>query len=230
MFGKRNWVCGPGCFLDADAGGISGIGDTHAAGNGGKTLTQEQVSALVGAARKEGRESGIAKILKDLGADDLDGLKNLVEAAKNAESASKSDIQNLADQLAAAQKKNAELEASAARQLAAIQERLLISEIKIAASRPVIGKDGKATRPAFHADILDDIGLLIDRALIVEKNGKYEGVEMALEDLARKKPILLAQAEGNGARPRGTPGAAGHQKQEIQEQRPAAAKSKSIFN
>ncbi len=225
---------GPGVFLDADAGGGSGTGSPQpdAGGNGGKTLTQEQVDALVGAARKEGRDSGIAKILKDLGVDDADSLKKLVESARTAEDASKTELQKLTDDLAKAQKQAEKLEAETGQKLVAMQERLLVSEIKIAAGRPVVDQDGKVKRAAFHIDILDDIGLLIDRSLITEKDGKYEGIEKALEELAKKKPILLvAQADGKGTKPKGTPDSTQQrQKQENREQRPAPTSSKSIFS
>lgn len=194
-------------------------------------MTQEQVDALVGAARKEGREGGISKLLKDLGVEDAEKLKRLIETAKTAEDANKTELQKLNDKLTQAEQKAADLEENARQQLSAIQERLLISEIKIAASRPVMDKDGKVIRAAFHADILDDLGLLIDRSLIVEKDGKYEGVDKALEELAKKKPILLAQADGgNGKGPKGTPNLLPKKpaQPENQEQRPAP--SKSIFS
>lgn len=217
----------PGYFLDADAGNGGGTTPPDAGGNGGKTFTQDQVDALVGNARKEGRDGGVSKLLKDLGVENADSLKALVDNAKKADDANKTELQKLNDQLALAQKKATDAEAQAAKDLAALKERVLVSEIKIAASNPVLDKDNNMVRAAFRAEALGDLAVLIDRSLINEKDGNYEGIDKALEALAKSRPFLLAESSAEPRKAKGTPNPAKKpvDKQPNPEQRPALKQS-----
>lgn len=218
----------PGLFFDTPSEGGEGSGQPNAGGNGGRTFTQEQVDVLVGNARKDGRESALTKLLKDLGVDDAENLKKLVTTARTAEDANKSELQKLTDSLAQAQKKAADAETDAEKQITAIKNRLMISEIKISASRTLTDKEGKVIRPAFRAEALDDLDKFIDRSLITEKDGVYSGIEKALDELAKAKPFLLADAGATGEKSKGSPNPQKKQPekpQNKQEQRPAQSRS-----
>ena len=165
-----------------------------AGGNGGKQYTQEELDRMFAERATRAQEAEKKRILETLGVKDEDELKVIIEARKKADEEAKTELEKLADQARTASEKAEKLEAESAVKLAEMQKRLMDSEIKIAASRAIADKDGKVTRAAFRAEALDDILLLADRSLITETDGKYEGVEKALETLAKTKPYLLAEA------------------------------------
>jgi hypothetical protein len=229
---KNKWIYGPGFYFDADGSGGGGGGqNSDAQPPAGKTYTQEELDRMFGDRAKRAADAARADMLKDLGVDDPEALKALLKKQKEADDAQKSELQKVAEQLAESEKRAARLESDSKAQIAAIAERLMLSDVKMAASKAVTDKDGKTVRPAFRMDALDDLGLFVDRSLITEKDGKYEGIEKALESLAKAKPFLLTEAE-NGANPKGTPGAKSLVKkpvQQNQEQRPTPS-TKSILN
>lgn len=54
-------------------------------------------------------------------------------------------------------------------------------------------REGKAVRPAFRNQAMDEVLLLVDRAEITDEDGKFSGIEKALGTLAKAKPYLLAE-------------------------------------
>lgn len=73
-------------------------------------LSQEQVNKLVGEARKKGRETGLADLLKELGVDDAAALKTFVADAKQRAEAELTEVQK-----AQAAREKAEKEAADAK-------------------------------------------------------------------------------------------------------------------
>jgi len=165
----------------------------NAGGNSG-TFTQEQLNQIVSDRAKRAEEAAVKKLLEGLGVQSADEIKAILDAKKLADEASKTELQKQADRATAAEAESAKLKQEHSAQIAVFGKRLLDAEIKQAASRPV-EKDGKVSRPAFRVEALDDILVLLDRTGIDEKDGKYEGIEKALETLAKQKPYLLADGK-----------------------------------
>ena len=90
-------------------------------------ISQEKLDALINEKFKKGAEKANAKILEELGVENLDALKDIVKAKAEADEAAKTELQKLQEQAEAERlekealsKKNAELEkANAINKLAA---------------------------------------------------------------------------------------------------------------
>jgi hypothetical protein len=183
----------PGFFYDADAGGGNGGGGT---GDAGKAYTQDQLDQMFAERAKRAEDKARADLLKDLGVETPEAAKDLLKKQKEADDAQKSELQKAADQAAKAQKDLAELKTANEQTLAAMAKRLLDTEIKMLAAKAVYDKDGKTLlRAAFRAEAIDDLLLLVDRSTIIEKDGQYQGIDKALEALAKSRKYLLAEEE-----------------------------------
>lgn len=66
-------------------------------------LSQEQVNALVGQARVKGKETAVKELLGELGVENVEALKQTLEAQKAARLAQMSEVERLQAQLADAQ-------------------------------------------------------------------------------------------------------------------------------
>lgn len=144
------------------------------------------------------------RLLKDLGVADPDEAKALLEAARKAQDAQKSELERAESARQKAEKDAEDARLAAENALKTATTRILNSEIKIAASAPVTDKDGKVTRPSFRKEALDDVLLLINRDGIQEKDGTFDGIEKSLADLAKAKPYLLVEPQpkpGGGTPP-----------------------------
>ena len=133
-----------------------------------------------------------------------DDLKAIVQAKKDADEKQKTELQKLADRATAADAKAAKLEAETTQKLTDMQKRLLDSEIKQAAGIPATDKDGKVTRAAFRPEAMEAALVLIDRSLIADKDGKYEGIDKALDALAKANGYMLVATTAQQP-PKGTP-------------------------
>jgi len=133
-----------------------------------RVLTQSQVNALMGKIRKEAKIS----LLKELGFDDVDALRDALSKLREQEEAQKTEAQKLAEKLSQLQSENARL----------AQERvqtLLRMEVTNCAARLGFIDPGDAYQ-------------MIDLAeLQVADDGSVKGVEAALQQLAKSKPYLL---------------------------------------
>jgi hypothetical protein len=189
--------------------------DGNAAGDGKKaekTFTQDQVDAILVERLGRKERATTESILAALGTKDLDEAKALILAQKQSEVEKQSTEDRLKAQIQEAEDRTKEIQKDADEQIAAMQKRILDSELRIKASQAVTGKqklEGKevdvVVRPAFKTEALDDVLLLVDRSKIADKDGKYEGVDEALNDLAKAKPYLLADDPKPAGK--GSPGA-----------------------
>jgi len=75
------------------------------------SFTQEDLSAIAAKTREEGRKAEAARILKELGVEDLEDAKAALKAKQEADDAAKTEAQRLADALAAQQAENAKVKA-----------------------------------------------------------------------------------------------------------------------
>lgn len=188
----RNFVF----FDEADTGGAGTLDDpkkdVKEENSGATGVSQDKVNELVGSARVEGRAAGEKALLESLGVESKETLQSLVKSAKEAEDANRSELEKArAEQERLQQEKDA-----ASENIGALKRRLLDTRIEIVASKPVVDKDGKVTRPAFRDDALDIVLMTIDRALIAEgDDGTYSGIEEALVKLAEKRALLLKEAD-----------------------------------
>lgn len=198
--------------MDAEADAAAA--QVAAAAEKPKTFTQEQVDTIVSDRLTRKEKNVTDALLTSLGVKDPAEAKAIIEASKKASDAQKSETERLQKEVAdfktAAEKATKE----AQDQVTAMQKRILDSELRIAASQAVMGKekkDGKeqdiVVRSAFKTEALDDVLLLVDRTKITEKDGKYEGIAEALNTLAKAKPYLMAETVAVKLVGKGTPDA-----------------------
>jgi len=198
----------PVVFFDDDAGGAGGAGAANQQSD--EKNKQAELDRQFAERAKRAEEAATKKALEALGVNSFEDAKALIEAQRKADADRKTETEKLADEAQKAKAAAEKIKADADAQIAEMRTRILNSEIKILASKPVADKDGKVTRAAFRAEALDDLLLLIDRTGITETEGKFTGIDKALADLAKNKPWMLA-AENNeqGKRKIGSPSAAG---------------------
>ena len=96
--------------MTAPAGGtqepITPPAAAPATNDAGPSFTQEDLSAIAAKTREEGRKAEAARILKELGVENLEDAKAALEAKKAADDAAKTEAQRLSDALAAQQAEN----------------------------------------------------------------------------------------------------------------------------
>jgi hypothetical protein len=188
----------PGFRFDVDdpGNGQHTDKDANAGGNSGKP-NQEELDRQFAERAKRAQEAERKRILESMGAKDEDELKAIIEAKKKADEAAKTELQKQADKVKETEDKLTKLEAENSAKLAEMQKRLLDSEIKLLAGKPVTDKDGKVVRAAFRPEAIEAVLLLIDRKQIADKEGKYEGIDKALEALAKSNAYML-EVSSNG--------------------------------
>lgn len=203
-------------FDEADTGGVSTLQDdspstdsqTESDDKGKGGVPQETVDKLVGTARQQGREAAKKALLEEIGIESTDALANLVKAQKEAEEANKTELEKAQAKRDALEAELASAKAEASQKADALRKRVIDTEIKIAASKPVIGEDGKVIRPAFRDDALDIVLMTIGRDEIEEgEDGSLTGIEEALAELAEKKALLLKEQSDERKQVKGSPSA-----------------------
>lgn len=208
----------PVVFFDDDAGGAGGAG---AANQNDEKNKQAELDRQFAERAKRAEEAATKKALETLGVTSLDDAKALIEAQRKADADRKTETEKLADEAQKAKAAAEKIKADADAQIAEMRTRILNSEIKILASKPVADKDGKVVRAAFRAEALDDLLLLIDRTGITETEGKFTGIDKALAELAKNKPWMLAiENSEQGKRKIGSPSAGGKRFAENEEDEP----------
>lgn len=207
-FNSPNLYSAPGFFFNADDtgnGSHTNDDENNADGGGNSGQSQKEIDRQFAERASRAKEAERKRLLESLGVGSEDDLKAIVQAKREADEKSKTELQKLADKATAAEAEKVRLQAEADQKLAEMQKRVLDTEIKLAASQPVKDKEGKVTRAAFRPEAMDAVLALVERGEIAEKEGKYEGVDKALEKLAKAHPYMLAEAQQ--ADPKGTPGA-----------------------
>lgn len=122
--------------------------------------------------------------LKELGFDDETSLKGIVDAAKAAEDAKKTELEKAMEAVKKAQQERDAIAGERDKALTEAQEILLHAEIiRQAATLGVVDPDAAAA--------------LMSREKVKVEGRKVEGVKEALEDLVKAKPYLKGQATQN---------------------------------
>ena len=206
MFGNRyhKWSV----FFSPDGGGSAGgSGDEETPEPEPKTLTQTEVDAIVKDRVARAKEAGKKEVLDAVGVTSVDEAKTVVTNAKT-----------LADEkLTADQKRDKDLADAndRAEKAEAERERLIAENLRVRIDAEVVQV---ATELGFKKESLADIALVLDRSQVTEKDGKLEGVKLAVEDVAKTRPHWLAEKKDdkeikptvgtpkpNGNRPAGAP-------------------------
>ena len=207
MFGNRyhKWSV----FFSPDGGGSAGDSgdDDKTPDPEPKIMTQSEVDAIVKDRVARAKESGRTEVLTAIGAKDIDEAKTVVTNAKT-----------LADEkLTADQKRDKDLADAndRAEKAEAERERLIAENLRVRIDAEVVQV---ATELGFKKESLADIALVLDRSQVTEKDGKLEGVKLAVEDVAKTRPHWLAEKKDdkeikptvgtpkpNGNRPAGAP-------------------------
>lgn len=201
----------PFLFLDPDAVGAKTpeqLADEKKATE--EKAKQDALDKQFAERAERGKETGRKELLAELGISDPEEAKKLLKIAKEADDAKKSEQEKLQAQIADVTKQAEQAKAEADKIKQDSLKRVQDSEIKIAASAPVMDKDGKTvTRPAFRPEALADVLVLLNREGITEKDGSFEGIDKALAELAKAKPYLLAEkveAKPKNGNPQGPQG------------------------
>lgn len=171
---------------------------------------QDALNAQFAERATRAAETARKELLAELGVGNPEEAKKLLKIAKDADDAKKSEQEKLQAQIADVTKQAEQAKAEADKIRQDSLKRVQDSEIKIAASAPMMDKDGKTvTRPAFRPEALADVLVLLNREGITEKDGSFEGIDKALAELAKAKPYLLAEkteAKPKNGNPQGPQG------------------------
>jgi hypothetical protein len=207
-------------FFDAPKGNEGGDppaetpGDDKTPPNGTGTagLSQEQVNRIAADRAKRAEETTRKELWDALGIKSQDEWDAYLKAKKEQDDAQKSELQKAADKAEKEKARADKLEVDKKTEAEVLQKRIVDGEIKLKASQPVLDKDGKVTRSAFRPEALVDVALLIDRTNIKDEAGTLNGIDEALDALAKAKPYLLAEQTAPQSKGPGTPPGGGHQK------------------
>lgn len=181
-------------FSPEDDGGTPPIDPPSEPPEGqGKTgLTQDELNKKFAERAARAAEAEKKKFYESLGIKDDAEFDAYLKTKKEAEDKGKSELQKAQDELKAAQAEAEKLKAENKKVLEEARKMVLDTEIKLAAQTAVVDKDNKVTRPAFLLAAMDEVLLLVDRSEIKDENGKFIGIEAALEKLAKVKTHLLS--------------------------------------
>lgn len=171
-------------------GGEAGGGENGSGGSGGgdgggnkgeRTLSQAEVNRIATKEKQEGHNAGRAALLKELGIDNPEKAKEMIDAAKKAEDDALNETQK-AQRKAEADKVEAEndrKEAKLEKLNARIERRLLAEGLSLAKD------DDKADKQLARAVRLLDLDLDSDQ----------EAVKAAVKDLKDEMPNLFAETD-----------------------------------
>lgn len=192
----------PSFLFDGDSGGAGGGstdtnpdkdkgGDGAGGGEATRTFKQSELDALFAERAKQGKQSGVAELLKELGVENVDALKTAQKAAKEAADAQLTELQKAQKEAAdnkalaeASEKEKADITAKA-------QEKLLRAAIL-----------AEAAKQGFNDP--NDAWLYVDRTAIKAKDDDtFEGIDKALEAVVSAKPYLVEKQQQSSQR--GTP-------------------------
>lgn len=158
------------------------------------TFTQQQLSAHVGRARTEGRDTAIKDLLAELGLEKADDLKTLVTTAKERAQAEQTEAERLKGE---AERYKSEAE----RARADATQTLIDTRIETGALRVTVGEQ------VYRAIKPQRVAQLIDRSSIAADLGArtVTGVDEALAALVASDPYLFESLTPETTAPRGTP-------------------------
>jgi len=143
-------------------------------------FTQEQLNSLVGKAREDGRSAASSALLKELDVKSLDEVKAALKALEDAKKAQMTDAERLKTEKDQAEAKVKDAESRA--QAAENDRKQALLEVAVVRAA--------ADRFANPEAVLK----LIDAAALKFENGKWVGVQEALDKLATDEPWTLKPA------------------------------------
>ncbi len=194
----------PAFYYSPDTGGSGGGGNPPTGdppggnpppgnpppGDPPKTFTQEQLDKIIQDRLSRAEETATNKLLEGLGIKSVDDLKKSLADFKKIQDEKLTAQEKLEKDLKEAQDKALAAESEKDKALKALLDLKLSYEVRLAAA-------GAGFRP----ESIEDVVLVLDRTKIKEKDGKFDGIKEALDDLAKLKPFWLADKKT----PFGTP-------------------------
>lgn len=157
----------------------AGANAGNEAGSGEKMVPQTDVDKIAGQARKEGKSAERAALLQELGVKNLDEAKVAIKATEDARLAQLSEAERMKAEIAARDAKLAELQQSTAQANAAALNAQLRAEVVSKAS----GRFQNA----------EAVLKLADLSGVKFEDGKFSGLDEALEKVAKDFPFTLTQ-------------------------------------
>jgi hypothetical protein len=151
-------------------------------GDGERTFTQDEVDRIAGERAVRAKQKVTNDLLGDLGIENVDTLKRLISAQRDAEEAEKTELQKAEETIETlgAQVKQAEQQA---------REMLLRAEVQAEATKQGFRNPAVAYR-------LADLS-----AIEIGEDGSVAGVDAALKALAENEPYLLGGDGGETPKP-----------------------------
>lgn len=194
-------------YFDGDDGGAGAGGTGGAGGEGGtggegekKTFSQEELNRLFAKEKKDARSAERSEILKALGVDDIEKVKQILETQRQADEAKKTEIEKAQEKERQAQAEIERLKSEQEKVIAQANEQLLKAEVM----REVVGFKDANGKP-FRPEAVNDVFLLLDRTGIEkQENGTFKGVKEAVEKVAKERPHWLVETQTANSW-RGTP-------------------------
>lgn len=153
---------------------------------------QEKVNTIVKERLGRHKTETTDELLKALGVANTEEAKKFVDSARQAELDRLSDLDKANKKATDAETKAQEAETKAQKAL----DRALMAEVKL-----------EAAAQNFKAESYEDVFLKIDRTKITEKDGGFEGLKEAVEEVAKVRPFWLNPTDGKDVKktPSGTP-------------------------
>lgn len=190
----------PQLLLDGDSGNGGGSGSTGSTGGTGdnsggeqtRTFKQSELDAMFADRAKQAGQSAVANLLKEIGVEKIDDIKGILKEAKNAEAAKLSELEKAQKEAADLKAAKEKSEAEKADIMAKAAEKLLKAAVL-----------AEASKQGFNDPT--DAWNFLDRSAITPKNDDtYEGLDKAIEAVAKAKPYLIKAQQQSQAK--GTPG------------------------
>lgn len=185
---------------DNDRGGGSGGtgstgsntgGDNSSGGEQTRTFKQSELDAMFAERAKQAGQSAVTNLLKEIGVEKIEDIKSVLQAAKDAETAQLSELQKAQKEAADLKAAKEKADAEKAESLTKAAERLLKAAVL-----------AEASKHGFNDP--SDAWLYLDRAAIKAKDDDtYDGLDKAVEAVAKAKPYLVKQQQQGQAK--GTP-------------------------
>lgn len=163
---------------NANGGGNSGE-DRNEGGESAVTMSQDDFTRKIVAAKEQAKRSAFGELLEELGVEDVGTLKTLARAQQERQEAEKSELEK-------AQTEQVKLEEKLKREREQNRNLLIRSAVQSA-----VADEGLR----FHS--MDDVFKHVDLSGVeVDDDGKVTGAVEAVKALAKSKPYLIKAEEG----------------------------------
>lgn len=162
-----------------------------------RTFKQSELDHLFAERARQAQGKAVTDLLKDLGVEKADDLKAFIQKAKDAENASKTELQKLQDQLAAKDKEISTAKTERDTALATATDRLMKAAVIGEATKTFDETELVSVWMALKAD-----AALLAKIKVKEDGENFDGIADALKEIAKAHPRWIKTQNTGGI---GTP-------------------------